>query len=334
MFFVVALPPSHADCAHPLLRYARHLSSWPTSTTASYVFPAALFFSSWSALVAFLCTHHPSLASVLRRASFSSSLVSTFLSPIALLLTLRTNRALERLLEARKAWGLMTSSCRGAAGMLCAYGADVDAASALLATRYLVLFGWALKARLRGQDDGDLVRCALPPSEADWLLGRPEGTNRPSAMVARIRSLVACMATPKSSAARPTEVALCATAHRVLEERLQDLDSVTGICNRILTSPIPPTYTRHTSRVLCLYLFLLPLALTGLGVSSTATVILTSLTSYVLIGIDEIGVEVEHVFPLLPMHGLAAAVQRSVVEQVALVGDMPLPSHPCSRVPK
>jgi predicted membrane chloride channel (bestrophin family) len=41
-------------------------------------------------------------------------------------------------------------------------------------------------------------------------------------------------------------------------------------------------------------------------------VVSTILVSYGLIGLDEIGMEIEHPFPLLPLQQLAGAVQNSV----------------------
>jgi predicted membrane chloride channel (bestrophin family) len=87
-------------------------------------------------------------------------------------------------------------------------------------------------------------------------------------------------------------------------------------CERILGSPIPPTYSRHLSRVLTIWLATLPLGLMGSGIPAVGTVFATGFTSYVLIGLDEIGMEIEHPFPLLPLQQLAAAAQNGVSMQL------------------
>ena len=100
-----------------------------------------------------------------------------------------------------------------------------------------------------------------------------------------------------------------------MEESICELETVLGVCKRLLGSPIPPTYTRHTSRVLCLFLGFLPVAMVGSGVSFLATLLNCALISYVFVGIDEIGVEIEHPFPLLPMYHLSSAIQNNVANQ-------------------
>mmetsp|Transcript_40013 Transcript_40013/g.113294 ORF Transcript_40013/g.113294 Transcript_40013/m.113294 type:complete len:100 (+) Transcript_40013:1-300(+) len=89
-------------------------------------------------------------------------------------------------------------------------------------------------------------------------------------------------------------------------------------------SPIPPTYTRHTSRVLCLYLGLLPIALVGGSTCGLLAILVNiSLLSYVFVGIDEIGVEIENPFPLLPMYHLSTVVQENVGNQFLMMSHSP-----------
>eukprot|EP00957_Ditylum_brightwellii_P160676 12232484-Ditylum_brightwellii.AAC.1 len=50
-----------------------------------------------------------------------------------------------------------------------------------------------------------------------------------------------------------------------------------------------------------MYLTNLPLALVVSGTPSLGAMIASALASYVLTGVDEIGMEIEHPFPLLPL---------------------------------
>jgi ion channel-forming bestrophin family protein len=111
--------------------------------------------------------------------------------------------------------------------------------------------------------------------------------------------------------------------HLTLEEKLYDLEASFGICNRIFMSPIPPTYTRHTSRVLCLFLFLLPINFAGSKTSPAALLLGVAAITYVLVGIDEIGLEIEYVFPLLPMQQMASTYQKNVLNQFMLLSNAP-----------
>ena len=72
-----------------------------------------------------------------------------------------------------------------------------------------------------------------------------------------------------------------------------------------------------------LYLTLLPVALAGIGSSPLSIVLTCIFASYVLVGIDEIGCEIEHPFPLLPMQYLAKALQNEIVEQIVMSYTMP-----------
>lgn len=132
---------------HSFNRYKRHLASWGRSPTASAVLHSVLALLVWSVLV-FVLAHSSSRANeFMARASFATGLGS-FTAPISLLLALRTNRALNRLLEARSKWGIMLRAASSIAGLSATYVAPVDDSKSLLMGRYLSLLGWALKGYL------------------------------------------------------------------------------------------------------------------------------------------------------------------------------------------
>ena len=167
-------------------RYLQHIRSWPTSTTTHCILPAVFIEIMWTALVLFFAKHSKHAHAVPR---LPMSLISASVSPIALLLSIRANQALNRLLEARKAWGLMGKCIRSMTGVLTAYcviGDDEDETSlrlvesSLLVMRYLSIFGWTMKATFREEDDTGIIRCVLPSAEAEWLLAA--GVKRPIAI--------------------------------------------------------------------------------------------------------------------------------------------------------
>lgn len=255
-------------------RYMQHISMWPTSTTTHCILPAVFIEMAWTALVLAFAKHSRHAHAVPR---LPTTLISASVSPIALLLSIRANQALNRLLEARKAWGLMGRCIRSITGVLTAYcvigtGDEVENSetnlrpmeSSLLVMRYLSIFGWTMKAALRKEDDTGIIRCVLPSAEAEWLLSA--GVKRPIAIIARVRSLISDICTCQGTPMPPT-------MNLVLEERLYDLESCFGVCNRLLMSPIPPTFIRHTSRVLCLFLFLLPLQFISGDMSNFAVLV-------------------------------------------------------------
>lgn len=279
--------------------------------------------------------HSPAAVSAaVSQLSISPGLIGTFLSPIALVLSLRANQALNRLMDVRKAWGLMGRSIRSMAGLFATYGMIADPSIdkavsiemisiSLLAARYLAIFGWCMKAMFRkDEDDAEIVRAVLPPEEAIWLLSAP--SSRPIAILSRLRSLIQQLTSTGQSSVPPM-------IHLSLEQRLYDLEASFGTNNRILISPIPPTYTRHTSRALCLFLFLLPLTFVGVELSPIAVVLSVVAITYVIVGLDEIGLEIEHPFPLLPMQGMASTFQTNVQNQFVLSERIPYHSLPSNR---
>jgi putative membrane protein len=288
--------------ARSLRRYGRHLLSWTGSPTAHAVLPAVATLVVWSACVFGILHRFPSLLAWVRNASLVAVL-SSFTAPLSLLLALRTNRSLDRLLEARSVWGVMVRAATTLAGLSATYIRPIDENQALLMCRYLSVFGWIMKGHFRGEDDAVVLRTVLPPEEAAWLERSP--ADNPTAMIFRMRQILAGLV---------GELPLVASCG--MDDRLVELEVSLGICNRLRGSPIPPTYTRHTSRVLCLYLGLLPIALVGGSTCGLlATLVNVAVLSYVFIGIDEIGVEIEHPFPLLPLFHLSTSVQDRVGQQ-------------------
>lgn len=296
-----------------LIRYRRHLASWITSPTARAVLPAVGAVVTWALIVLMLCSFSSTVNEFLRGAGAGLSTAGSFNAPIALLLTLRTNRSLDRLLEGRSQWGVTTKAVTSLAGMSQIYNNNKnDDTSSILMGRYLALYGWSMKGLFRGEDDTAVIQLLLPPREATWLLHEaPRSTDRPTAILFRLRSLV-----------HGAGAVLSTAQQLAMEDRLAELESSLGICKRLLSSPVPPTYTRHLSRVLVLYLCLLPFSsVVGQGphvlpLSRWWSVLLhVALTAYIMIGLDELSVEIEHPFPILPLFHLSRALQENVTNQ-------------------
>ena len=102
--------------------------------------------------------------------------------------------------------------------------------------------------------------------------------------------------------------------HQECEQRLTELGRSLGGCERLLSTPIPLSYTRHTSRTLALWLLFLPLALwSSMGPCVVPAIFVTT---YLLLGIDEIGIQIEQPFEVLPLHLLAAILTRDVADEM------------------
>uniref|UniRef100_A0A7R9YYD9 Bestrophin homolog n=1 Tax=Chlamydomonas euryale TaxID=1486919 RepID=A0A7R9YYD9_9CHLO len=86
-------------------------------------------------------------------------------------------------------------------------------------------------------------------------------------------------------------------------------------CERLLNTPIPMSYTRHTARILMLWLMYMPFSLWGY--CGWAMVPITALVSFVLLGIEEIGVYIEEPFSLLPLEALCAKLEFGLTNMMA-----------------
>ncbi|HRE82501.1 MAG TPA: bestrophin family ion channel, partial [Opitutaceae bacterium] len=90
-----------------------------------------------------------------------------------------------------------------------------------------------------------------------------------------------------------------------------------GECERIQNTPLPFAYVVHLRRALVLYLLTLPFAL--VDTFGWTTVLYTFLISYTLLGIDEIGVEIENPFGTdhndLPLEHICDVVRRDLLSE-------------------
>ena len=88
-----------------------------------------------------------------------------------------------------------------------------------------------------------------------------------------------------------TRGTLSPTQHYSIDMDVAKLYEIVTNCERLFSSPIPPNMARHGMRSLVLQMGLLPVVLAGtmppLAVAATVAV-----TSYIYVGIDELGVQV------------------------------------------
>lgn len=296
-----------------LRRYTSHVRSWLLSPTFYSVLPTILVSVVWAMVCISAVSKFQTVEDFVSKAPFSTS-ISSFTSPISILLALKINRALNRLFEARNSFGLFIRATTALSGMAVNYiYQPIDRTLGLTVGRYLAAFGWCMKGQLQGEDDTVVLQVLLPPSEAAWVQAQPD---HPTAIMFRLRSIVADL-TKRNN--------LPSSITKSFEDRLTELERAMGVCKRIKASPIPPTFTRMTSRVLCMFLCFLPLALVSTpGLKSPLAIfVIVTFLSYIFVGIDEISVEVENPFPLLPLFSLSSTLEQKVVDQFEAYQSLP-----------
>ncbi|CAM9743761.1 unnamed protein product, partial [Chrysoparadoxa australica] len=211
-------------------------------------------------------------------------------SALALLLVFRTNSSYARFVEARGLWGTAVFRARDLGQQLSVWMApkyydpvlqsDVKGIALMAVCRYLVAYGWCLKAHLRsGEHSDDVVEALFRGPEKKWILEQP---NRPLALLHRVRQVI-----------HSEEVGLNIAQLDAAEQAVTGLAQVVGGTERLMSTGIPPTYTRHTTRALVMWLAALPLALAPVTVHLIHLPFQPHSTTFTFLGILEIGVQIE-----------------------------------------
>jgi len=200
---------------------------------------------------------------------------------------------------------------RGLSSILRTYLFPHNPEAAVLAVRHVATIGWLLKAQVRGEEEEEGQLKVLQVMLGDtanyqWMKSQ---SKRTVALTTRIRQICAAALSSleRSDYSHAT--------HLIIEERIHELETVVGACERLFGSPIPPTYTHHSSRVMTLWALLMPMSLLSAGLSTFGVVFATTVAAGVFIGLDEVGTKIENVFQLMPLQQLAGATQNDVREQ-------------------
>jgi ion channel-forming bestrophin family protein len=199
---------------------------------------------------------------------------------LALLLVFRTNSANDRYVEGRRLWGGIVNSSRNLRRKASELFPD-DPATVDAIVEWTIAFAWSTRARL-------VDRKALGPSSklsADDQALALAASHVPSATAAKLTELVA--------GARKRG-AITDIQQQMLDADIQALIDHIGGCERILSTPLPFAYAVHLRRALILYCASLPFAL--VDNFHEWTVVVSVIVAYILIGIEEIGTEIEGPF--------------------------------------
>jgi putative membrane protein len=224
---------------------------------------------------------------------------------LGLLLVFRTNASYERYWEGRKAWERIMNDTRNVVRTARGLLSDQPALLEPL-VRWAVTYPYSCMHALRNERGLGPGATQLSAKEvADTLAAE----NVPLEVAARISRLLAEQRPPGTFAER---------AVVAIDTILRSLVEALGTCERIRTTPIPFAYVVHLRRALFLYLLTLPFAL--VDPFGWSTIVYTTLISYILLGIDEIGVEIENPFGTdpndLPLEELCATIERELTSFV------------------
>jgi len=254
---------------------------------------------------------------------------------LSLFLVFRTHAAYERFWEARRRIGEMTDHVRDLARLAPEmYPVELSKRFG----RLLCAFGYLLRLHLQGMQRISVKEA--DPEVMDMLrtedIAEIEGSpSRPLACV----HLLSKMAHSPEARGYGDRLEFLPERQGV-EKSLYGLIQTIGSCERVLGTPVPLSYSRHTSRFLTLWAATLPLVLTPvLGWTSVPVI---AAMCWGLFSIEEVGHTVEEPFGMptgeLGFRRLCGVARRDVINSYAQRGlslDLPVnPLEPIRAKPK
>ncbi len=230
---------------------------------------------------------------------------------LGLLLVFRTNTAYDRFWEGRRLWGIMNNNIRNLSRQIwvgVATASPEAQAQKVVVMRLLIAFTIATKLQLRNEPINEELRELLPESKFVQL----QNINHPPLGIAFwIGDYLQQQYQNKAINAHQLET---------MQQILSSLVDALGGCERILRTPIPLAYVIHLKQLLLIYCLLLPFQL--VQALNLLTGLVVALISFTLLGIEEIGVEIENPFGYdandLPLDKMCATMHHNLENLMSL----------------
>ncbi|GLC59543.1 hypothetical protein PLESTB_001498600 [Pleodorina starrii] len=227
---------------------------------------------------------------------------------LSLLLVFRTDASYSRWCAAMDAWGTLRNSSAHLTRKAAAWVGNTAALQRLV--RWVGAFPLCLMVELR-HDQGDPELEAAIRRELREVL-RPYEVDQVVASGPYYHQFCLSVLTALVEAAQLGE-----SREATMLDDLHGFNEAACECEKILRFPIPLTYTRHTSRFMLIYLGALPLAL--YESCDWAVVIVVLVIAFLLLGIEDIGVQIEEPFSILPLpdicKDLRVTAQRAIAQR-------------------
>eukprot|EP01039_Chlorochromonas_danica_P008744 gene8744-9637_t len=224
----------------------------------------------------------------------------TLTSPsLGLLLVFRTNAAYSRWKDSRIYWAAISSKSFDLMRQTLAWISDPIQIATIF--RHIVAFSRTLKWHLGGRTNEkrltDDLAGVLTSAEMQNLL---KAKHKPLYVLTHLTSLIA-------------HQNLIPNLQSHMDRALIDLSMSMENCDRIYTTPIPLVYTRLTARFLLLWLLTFPMSLYRefSGRMKWVVPVISFLNSMFLFGIEDLGVQIEEPFSILPLANICYNIQTS-----------------------
>jgi len=233
---------------------------------------------------------------------------------LSLLLVFRVNTAYARWNEARTLWGGVVNNCRNVVRQANVFFPENKKSEALkdVLAANTAAFAKALRNFLRGPTDDAAFRSELQELVSAGLMSQGQVD---ACMAAQNRPVF--MLNAVSTALRKAD--LHPIERSRIDQSVTALLEMTGACERIFKSPVPLVYTRHTSRFLAAFLLCLPFGIwpvMGDSWNHWLTIPVSALLSFFLLGIEEIGIQIEEPFSILPLEALCDGAIAATIDEL------------------
>lgn len=247
-------------------------------------------------------------------------------SALGLLLVFRTNTAYSRFWEGRQIWQQILDLGRNLARTAILWREEMGSQTSAHICRLVQAFPYCMIEHLRGKKDksmrSKLERLIGPKGElacycqSDYSL--PLSSNRPLFIVNQLAYAIREVPNGRGQEALYTN-----RERSWLMQNLEKLSATIGACERLVQTPVPLSYVRHTSRFLSLFMLTLPFAL--VDVLGPYTIPVTCFASWALFGIFEIGLVIEDPFQgVLKVEVIAETLQVDIEECIKSLGALDL----------
>lgn len=223
---------------------------------------------------------------------------------LGLLLVFRTNASFDRWWEGRKLLGGIVNRTRDLARQAGGYFADDDDTRKTI-IRYLDAYFILATQSLRAENALDKLGDLLTGDEKKKL------EKISAARASTVLSWITLRLDEKAKEGKLSEVRLLA-----MDTNLTALVDYYSGCERIARTPVPFAYAHHIKLFVMLFVFTVPFAISD--VMKDFTPLAAAVLAYALLGIDEIGVEIEDPFGYdpndLPLDRIAKTISTSTHE--------------------
>jgi putative membrane protein len=240
--------------------------------------------------------------------SFPSLPLSLISPSLGLMLMFRTNAAYDRWNKARLIWASIVTKSSDLM-RAAALWVSVPALQSML-VRYVAAFSRCLRWYLTYSGDTKETDEMMIRQDLNGILNEMElqellrSENKLQHILMKLSRIIvqANLSTPQ---------------HVHMEKLVCDMSEMVNNCEMIYSSPIPLIYTRHSLRFLLLWLLTVPITLFHefRAVSTTQISIfvpsITFIVAALLFGVEELGVQIEEPFSLLPLGVICKKIQHA-----------------------